>query len=676
MKSQSNKSMKITLSPYTMATNCTDITDCNDGISELWDACDRYKAAGRKVPEYIYKRIEKLHAKRDKCSLKEHGMKYDEWLLSRFDKLEGASDGYIEAYKEALKKWLKYQNYKGDKRTTVYHILRDNADSAREFLWQTPDCLPNIMKIGDWYFDEDITDYDTMAERIFGGLQGSEQPDEPFGTKNKKVIVNGEPITIRYRGYPTGEPYNVRKLRYGQSFDQDFLVFIDGKTYTAVRHWTNNGGGYTERWTYNGISVSSEKKLAELILSMQDNGLQGTKKTATALTVTVIKSSAFKTLSETFKRRSTTTKPRLASYPINGLSATANLKHYIDVAKLKALIADFKIDNAEDFIKAIGKCFPQQVEKERFAEEYNKTHSDKIVLSKSKYQLVDFPEFGVTILLRVSDHNVDCSKIKEDIEEAYSLAFKERKSKNDFKPTNVTATEYVYFLENCDRDKYKRIAQNFLRLLETSKWDEDYVKADKTNFSPEWRNNPAPLQGLQGETAVFEKIFSDKTLLTDFLTEVARANKNIADKKLEWKGLYDEPYYCTLDIGANLEGDSVPDGTYESFYPKRNKTVNQLSLHIKGYRGHGTNRGIFSYDWILPIDKLLTDDGKTILYRADNYYIGKDFTRKDLIETLAENDSAVEIANKIMATTDHDRKRKLLKLKAKAIKMKLELIKI
>ena len=107
------------------------------------------------------------------------------------------------------------------------------------------------------------------------GLQGSEQPDEPFGTKNKKVIVNGEPITIRYRGYPIGEPYNVRKLRYGQSFDQDFSVFINGKYYTAVRHWTNNGGGYSERWTYNSVPVSSEKKLAELILSTQGNSLQG-----------------------------------------------------------------------------------------------------------------------------------------------------------------------------------------------------------------------------------------------------------------------------------------------------------------------------------------------------------------------------------------------------------------
>lgn len=140
------------------------------------------------------------------------------------------------------------------------------ADAALAIGDMIRDCLLDFAKWKDKQHDK--------------GLQGNEQ-SEPYGTKNKKVVVNGEPITIRYRGFATGEPYNVHKLRYGQSFDQDFFVFIDGKTYTAVRHWTNNGGGYTERWTYNGISVSSEKKLAELILSMQDNGLQGTKKTDT-----------------------------------------------------------------------------------------------------------------------------------------------------------------------------------------------------------------------------------------------------------------------------------------------------------------------------------------------------------------------------------------------------------
>ncbi|MBO7054850.1 MAG: hypothetical protein J6W37_05655 [Bacteroidales bacterium] len=75
--------MKRKLSPYTIASNCTDITDCNDGIDEIFEAFDRYDGQHKKRPLYLYNRLEKLKAKRDKCSLKEHGMKYDDYLLSR-----------------------------------------------------------------------------------------------------------------------------------------------------------------------------------------------------------------------------------------------------------------------------------------------------------------------------------------------------------------------------------------------------------------------------------------------------------------------------------------------------------------------------------------------------------------------------------------------------------------
>jgi hypothetical protein len=44
------------------------------------------------------------------------------------------------------------------------------------------------------------------------------------------------------------------------------------------------------------------------------------------------------------------------SYTINGISAKAKINHFIDKTKLFDLINDFKIDNAEDFIAAIGKC--------------------------------------------------------------------------------------------------------------------------------------------------------------------------------------------------------------------------------------------------------------------------------------------------------------------------------
>ena len=213
---------------------------------------------------------------------------------------------------------------------------------------------------------------------------------------------------------------------------------------------------------------------------------KGTKKIATALTVTIIKFKAVITPPQTFKRRSTTTKPRLASYTVSGTMMGPNINKTIKGKKLLEVIKTFNSDNAEDFIEAIGKCFPQQVEKEQKINKHNKEAGYKeINIPKSKYQLIDFSEFGVKILLRVSDHNINSSNIVEDIEEAYSIVFKSKKSPNTFRASNdeIDVTEYVYFTENCTRNKYRRIAQNIYNLLGTSQWDENNVPADVVNSS-------------------------------------------------------------------------------------------------------------------------------------------------------------------------------------------------
>lgn len=74
---------------------------------------------------------------------------------------------YIEAYKEAIKKWLSYINYKGDKRTKYYNTLREIGESAKEFLWDPPKTLPNFSQISRLYYDENITGADEMIDYIF-----------------------------------------------------------------------------------------------------------------------------------------------------------------------------------------------------------------------------------------------------------------------------------------------------------------------------------------------------------------------------------------------------------------------------------------------------------------------------------------------------------------------------
>ncbi len=51
---------KIKLSAYTIASNCTDLTDANDGFNEVYDAIEYYKKNHKKIPNFFYLRSSKL----------------------------------------------------------------------------------------------------------------------------------------------------------------------------------------------------------------------------------------------------------------------------------------------------------------------------------------------------------------------------------------------------------------------------------------------------------------------------------------------------------------------------------------------------------------------------------------------------------------------------------------
>ena len=58
------------LSPYTIASNCTDLTDIRDGINEIQDEMKRLVSEGKDIPSFFYSRILKLQSKRKKCKQK------------------------------------------------------------------------------------------------------------------------------------------------------------------------------------------------------------------------------------------------------------------------------------------------------------------------------------------------------------------------------------------------------------------------------------------------------------------------------------------------------------------------------------------------------------------------------------------------------------------------------
>ena len=52
--------MKTKLSPYTIASNCTDLTDIRDGINEIHEEMKRLVSEGKNVPSFFYSRLSKL----------------------------------------------------------------------------------------------------------------------------------------------------------------------------------------------------------------------------------------------------------------------------------------------------------------------------------------------------------------------------------------------------------------------------------------------------------------------------------------------------------------------------------------------------------------------------------------------------------------------------------------
>lgn len=62
--------MKTKLSPYTIASNCTDLTDIRDGINEIQDEIKRLVSEGENVPSFFYSRLSKLQTKRKKFEQK------------------------------------------------------------------------------------------------------------------------------------------------------------------------------------------------------------------------------------------------------------------------------------------------------------------------------------------------------------------------------------------------------------------------------------------------------------------------------------------------------------------------------------------------------------------------------------------------------------------------------
>lgn len=71
------------LSPYTIASNCTDLTDIRDGINEIQDEMKRLVSEGKNVPSFFYSRLSKLQTKRKNLNRKPYPHECDHPFLYR-----------------------------------------------------------------------------------------------------------------------------------------------------------------------------------------------------------------------------------------------------------------------------------------------------------------------------------------------------------------------------------------------------------------------------------------------------------------------------------------------------------------------------------------------------------------------------------------------------------------
>lgn len=189
--------MKVTFSPYTIASNCTDVTDCNTGLDELYEGFDKYKKAGQRAPEFIFSRIEKLEQKRDRLSVKENGMKYDDYLKSKNNIMDntknrmyrtqerdddGLWDGIKRLFgggKDSDKKNRNVEPEKGDeivfKRAsgskdygTVESVFKNMTDKGRDYGVKVKGSKDNIVVPGENVEEvKDDKKNNTMKNRMY-----------------------------------------------------------------------------------------------------------------------------------------------------------------------------------------------------------------------------------------------------------------------------------------------------------------------------------------------------------------------------------------------------------------------------------------------------------------------------------------------------------------------------
>ena len=286
-------------------------------------------------------------------------------------------------------------------------------------------------------------------------------------------------------------------------------------------------------------------------------GVAGTKKIATALTVTIVEQAPTHTLTAyrpqgdnaPYNSCQPSSKPRR----VGGLSGHKDIKK--SISELENLLKKWNISDAKTFAFVVSNNIGAEPSIDRVTRAQN--------AEEISYYL-NLPQYS----LRIGLHNLNAENYKgvRKRPKNYGITFKDATDADTFRPyKDVDVKEYVYVYTT--KDRLKKIAEAILHLLENGEWDNDIAPADYVN--PQQSKDPKGLGGVNDYYVLYDDDWNE-------IADLGRG-KNLRTVKKEAKQILESKNIseATLEIQDAWTGE-IKDSITIDRYNARQKPENRV----------------------------------------------------------------------------------------------------
>lgn len=225
------------LSEYTIATNCADIVDCQDGVAEIREEIGRRYEKKQDVPLYFYSRLDKLEKKLEKLAMKNYGMSYREAVIKfGYDNLRGMGKTSDE---EKMKKSLKFK---------VGDYIEHTASAP---------FYHKVTAVGDLYYTTETYDYVTHQRRGtskvgIGAQDVYRKIDNPQSDKSDISLFQfAQLLSSRFddgESYDWAKVHKMAKELGVKSTQQELMQACELAVVLSARQIAHNGQSIAQRF--------------------------------------------------------------------------------------------------------------------------------------------------------------------------------------------------------------------------------------------------------------------------------------------------------------------------------------------------------------------------------------------------------------------------------------------